>query len=759
MQKRFVERGHECGSALRKEVSSALAEWFRSQFPSYDLSLIVDRLTSRTFSAYVEMYPEDGLAWLKKAVYNTPGEQLLNFDGEPDGSGGWRGRRQVVWLCEHQACFAEYFRDCEAILYRLALFETEKNIGNNSREIWQGLFLPILSGTSMPFDDRYAILIERLQKADVHEQKLVIKAILAIFNENIARIAPPRTVGGRLVPEEWRPKTNEELYELKIDATHKFIDVIKNLKNDYKKIPICEVISEIDSFLRLGLMKNLQEWLNNEALDEEMLRHLRLNIDKHLYWLRLHLKDKEKGEDITWAQNAVNEIMPWRKQLEPSDLQSRIREVTGRNYWDHERGSSEETTRQLYESLTLELLNNYQTIEDLSEWFISDKALSSREFGFWLGKGDIKELFRDFMTKLISEGNGLDLVSGYLSGLVNRLGKLPLDYSKIFDSFTEKLPSFIIKLSIQCDVSNIGLKRILETLPKAGVNSSVLISSLGWDPWRSIFTLADKARIINLLIELANKNDASACNIGFQLINCWCHAEKEKIEGPLVLPVLTILELSLGKAQRIDAWYWEQAVKLLPDSIVDQKCNLLSLAIVEWKSSQGLWFKDALKLLIDLAKDYPEKVMNSIGKYALDQNYKPAFFLRVYRGLFETIGLDIVKNWVDKYGVDGARVIARHISSPRPLDNDKCYVPPLTEWLLSKFEDDDRVFNEFCAGRHSFETWCGPAKERYKNVEKTMKPYLSHQLRRVREWAEYEIAGAQSLIKWEQKHNAEWERS
>ena len=64
---------------------------------------------------------------------------------------------------------------------------------------------------------------------------------------------------------------------------------------------------------------------------------------------------------------------------------------------------------------------------------------------------------------------------------------------------------------------------------------------------------------------------------------------------------------------------------------------------------------------------------------------------------------------------------------------------PLTEYVLREFETDDRTFNEFCAGVHSFQMYAGDiaaTKEREADVAKL---FLDHPLRRVREWARLEM--------------------
>jgi hypothetical protein len=42
--------------------------------------------------------------------------------------------------------------------------------------------------------------------------------------------------------------------------------------------------------------------------------------------------------------------------------------------------------------------------------------------------------------------------------------------------------------------------------------------------------------------------------------------------------------------------------------------------------------------------------------------------------------------------------MAYQMDTPRLQDN-KPFIPPVTEWLMTRFGADQRVFREFCAGR------------------------------------------------------------
>src|SRR6266542_1745856 len=218
LQRRFIERIQECDQHTRDEASTVLAAWLQVRFPTTDLTLISDREPSRVFAEYAETYPLGGLRWLKQAVEQASPEQLLAFDGKSVFGGGWRGRRQIVWLCQALAQFPEHFWECEAILFRLGQYETEEKVANNSLRVWQGLFKPLLSSTPLPFDVRWQLLMKRLAETTDRQLPLIITAAMKALNESVDDFVTgsglPEKVGGRSAPPMWRPDNYGELYNM-----------------------------------------------------------------------------------------------------------------------------------------------------------------------------------------------------------------------------------------------------------------------------------------------------------------------------------------------------------------------------------------------------------------------------------------------------------------------------------------------------------------------------------------------------------------
>jgi hypothetical protein len=105
-------------------------------------------------------------------------------------------------------------------------------------------------------------------------------------------------------------------------------------------------------------------------------------------------------------------------------------------------------------------------------------------------------------------------------------------------------------------------------------------------------------------------------------------------------------------------------------------------------------------MLTRLAKEHPTDVMKAVGECVLSPE-RELFFMLDDFGLFEAIGDDAVRFWVGESGPEAARAIAGYLPGPIPKHDDPLYVPPVTVWLLSEFEDDDRVFEQFRTGRNA----------------------------------------------------------
>jgi|SRR5208337_189488 len=177
---------------------------------------------------------------------------------------------------------------------------------------------------------------------------------------------------------------------------------------------------------------------------------------------------------------------------------------------------------------------------------------------------------------------------------------------------------------------------------------------------------------------------------------------------------------------------------------------------IEWSDGTSLTYnpeyfqkEESQKILVDLAGHHPEEVMQSVGAMMLDEESGIQFFVGHYRGLFSALPLPVVSKWLLNAGVAGARKLARHLPPPYVDSAGKPIVPKLTELVLEEFEDDDRTFAEFCAGTYSSGLLVGNFASQFESEGEIAKRFLSHPLRRVRQWAAERVESTK-------RHAAQW---
>ncbi len=153
----------------------------------------------------------------------------------------------------------------------------------------------------------------------------------------------------------------------------------------------------------------------------------------------------------------------------------------------------------------------------------------------------------------------------------------------------------------------------------------------------------------------------------------------------------------------------------------------------------SVWLNDLiLPSLLELARCHPHLVVDALGQRILNPDRRAFFGLRRFSRLFEAIGLPEVQKWVGQHGAEPVRYIARHLDSPCIQDGTP-FIPPVTNWVLTQFGEDERVFGEFCMGRHAFEVRVGHTRDHRAEIEQDLEPFRNHTLRWVRRWVEREL--------------------
>jgi hypothetical protein len=196
-------------------------------------------------------------------------------------------------------------------------------------------------------------------------------------------------------------------------------------------------------------------------------------------------------------------------------------------------------------------------------------------------------------------------------------------------------------------------------------------------------------------------------------------------------------------------YHWDKILRSIAIIDVDKAVKIASLAIFGGEQQRIR----AEQILAELAKSHPAIVMQCVGEIILSEEYEYEwYFLGEKHGfLIQSLPIDAIKKWLSSVGAIGAQRIARSLPIPYLDESGNPVVPPLTEFVLSEFEDDERTFREFCLGSHSLQIYIGDIAFQKQKEAEIAREFLKHPLRRVREWAEYEISSCEQDAKhWRQ---------
>jgi hypothetical protein len=748
LQRRFLQRCYDCTGNVREEVMARLADFFLARLAHGDITALAAREASRIFQTWAEFDPIRGLGWLRRAVDEANPQQLRSIDGDPDGSGGWRGRRQLVWLCQNLASFAEHFRDCEAILYRLALAETEPSIGNNSTIVWQSMFWPVLTGTSVPFSDRLPILISRLERAGEDSLPVVLGAAIGCVDpRTIGLPLPERIVGGRIAPSPWRPQTMGEVVAMRRQAGDQILQAIEKLAVPMRHRAVAVLMEHITTFAGLGLLAPLRAVLQKDRLDDSLRRRLRGHLEHHIAFI----------QEINRQDNGHRDVTPlqlWLAELLPTDLANRVRDVTAQDPWSVWEPEQSATR---YDALADELIAARETLLSLAEWFSSPEARSANVLAERIALRDRQNQLAAPMRQWLTENRAPMFTLSYLVGVATREAGLPSEWATLLDNLAATHPALVAQATTASDFSGRGITRLLNVLNRLPAPASRFLRPLAFGSWLRVASEEQRHALLQALNRLAESGDDQAAHVGLDLIQMWSHQDAKVVDERLAGVGLDLARRAVFSGGRREYRPWLQVLRLLTRHYPREASELLVREITRVGGPAGWADQEPVEILVEAAAVSAPAVMEAVGAAILDPARSPVFGIAVFHGLFEAIGVETVRTWLDRHGAEHLRWMTRHFQSPYVDETGTVFVPPLTEWLFREREDDQRAFEWFLMGRQSGRGITAadvdPVQRRAE-----MEPFLNHELRRVREWAAYEVETTEQHAQWFRDMDEEDER-
>jgi len=250
------------------------------------------------------------------------------------------------------------------------------------------------------------------------------------------------------------------------------------------------------------------------------------------------------------------------------------------------------------------------------------------------------------------------------------------------------------------------------------------------------------AEAIEILLPHVESGDTACAEVMMEFLSARVHTKA--FEGfletyaELVWGALEVFTDHPGH-QTSDFW-WGNILQQLASENHQAAIRLACKALVSNEFSMS---DKAANLLALWSKQYPEEVMSNVGELMLDPMLSVRFFVAKFP-FFNVLPVRVVTDWLLRAGSEGAQKNARHLPEPYVDVSGNPVVPELTAWVLANFEKDDRVFSEFCAGVHSYQTYTGDIVGAHEAESEIARKFSGHPLARIREWAriEYESARA-----------------
>jgi hypothetical protein len=725
----IMQRVEMCPEGVRKEVTSRLDSHFRSQLGPSSISALDDAVAARTLRSWAELSPESGLPWLRRAIEHASLDDLRHFEGA--GRSGWTlsgPRRQVVWLLAHLSCFAEYFESCEAMLFRLAQSENEK-IGNNATATWTEKFRIYLSNTQMPYLDRVTILMSRLADARKDTIELLMEAFVACVSYPHSAMAPPVTVGGRLVPPEWRP-TNVSIYELFTRTIIEGLQRISQLEPEPRMIARRRVIAELPTFYKESTHAQLMKLFNSDLESEE-----RLSLCRALEDLRRQLAEDSDAKVVALAER----VSRWLAQVAPSDLAEQVRLAVGRPPWSYgrEEDGARDGWKGHYRALVVNIRMNVAVLNELADWLDKSNAKGLWSFGWMLAAEGNSGEFHHIVNAWLSESKCLEVCGGYLTSWHASRGELPDWTSDTLNRLVASAPYVAASMTIAVDASIEGWRRVERSLETDRTAVLPTLGQMFGERWEQVLGASGQAWVLDQLWPESESRDLNSGITALHLFELYRHGRAGEDLPVALLPPTRRLVLSPPDLHRADcASMWKDAAIAL--------ANADPVAVIPWavelalniRVFSGSGSREAVACLKALTGKHDYMIVEAILE-AL-QRLSPLILMdaEALQDLFGAMKAETVIERVDTRGLSAARLIGACIPDPSVASDGSVALPNLTEWYMRRYGDDSECFRQFCLGRWSGRVQVGWAWERQGAIDSIVKAYSKHSIPSLRRWVE-----------------------
>jgi len=649
-----------------------------------------------------------------------------------EAKGGRGSRRTLVWTAERLAGFPKFFRQSEAMLRRLAIAESETGISNNATGIWKELFRIQLSGSANPFPDRLSIVNELLLSADTVERTLGATALKETLNFMGTRLVGPAVVGGQIVPPNWRPADFQEFTECLVLIIDSFERVFEKGESDVRESAWTILVTHVRSLLGHGLFPRLKALVDRWQVPEPMLPAFLESIEDFL---------KYECGSADPAGFYCAETRAWNEALTPGDFLGRLKATVGKDPWHHSIREDLSDLPTAFMPLAEELLHDPAKLETSLPFLYSKDAASAGLLGDALARLDITGGYMDRIFEAAIPADALAFGRAYAARLLLLSPFLAAKLNAWIDRLETPAPLVAFWMALATADCSHPLDRAFRMI-EAG---TIPVQALQHFVMGSLLDQMSSEELAAVLDKLVAAGDAESSHIAVDFVG-HCGQRQRHLSVVELEAVWRVLANSAPMEDRADYW-WTRGVEALSPESPERGCEVAILALTgeDYEKRQRAW-----SILAQLGRLQPQLVMHRVGAVMLSKEHSWRLQSSARGGLFQSLPLAVVEAWLGETGVDGARLIAGHLVSPTVDSGGREMLAPLTEFVLSRWGDDEEVFERFAASRHHLQLYTGDMAANHRQEAERAKPFLFHRISAIRRWAENEVdMGEKQARNWD----------
>jgi hypothetical protein len=712
-------------------VGKVVNAYFRDWEISRGGDIFTDVDETERLLLLVRANPDEMIPRLRNLVLRTDASKLTKTSS---------GRRNLVVEAGEISAFPQWFAYAEEILFRLASDETEPGIGNNASEIWSSLF-QIFSYTGSPFPERFLILKSRIQGAIAKEKLLCVLALRKALDDRSPYLMSTRPYGNRIAPTRWQPVTFPEWHDLIKQCLTELKFFCGDADLTVREKAGDALVRSIRSLVFHGHTDHLRDGADDLSHDvrpllrAELREFLLLNNSEH----SPHSEEEKKRRAVF--------VEAWIEDLASDDVHSQLVEDVGSNAWEHhlEQAAWELRLR----GIATRLVNEPGAFEAELSWLNSEYAKSTVEFGTELAEVDAPMgLLKPIVMNAISVCNA-NLVRGYFLGLRRRASQLSDESAKpiraVLGGALDELWQADATLGFNAmtplgDFAN-SFERALAAVRDKQIPGRYLNAFTAWNG--PCHTTRWEARLaMEVLLKAAAEGDAHAANIGLDFIvfvlmrmvqgedKLWLL--QRLFDDDHLTTIFALMEHAAASSDKLSAHFGHIFARVLPAN--PMRGTEVVLKMMDNHSYEVS--REAAGLFPTLVSEEPEALMEGLGDILLKDDYNSPLS---FRSLPLTVLPDeIVIRWLEKHGLVGARVLARHLTRPY-MDSGVTSLHPVTGYVLEKFGGDDAVFSRWLSGMNNGHAFAGSIADHIDRRASAAEAFLQFPVEAVRRWAESEV--------------------